>query len=150
MLGRLAKWLRVMGYDTTYSPSMSDPEAIREAKARGAVLVTRDKGLAAKARAEGVETVLVGEDLESQLKELADRGYIDLRIDLERTRCPLCNARLVRVERVRVRRLIPEAVANRYEDFWFCPRCRKVYWPGSHLRAMRALLKRLREQIKGG
>lgn len=144
MLGRLAKWLRIMGYDAVYSPYFSDEELIDRAVKTRAILLTRDKLLARLAELRGVKVVMLPEDLAEQLVKLAALGCIELRIDLSRTRCPICNVRLVRAGKSQVIGMVPQGVAEYYDEFWVCPRCSKVYWPGSHLRSMIKFLEGLR------
>ena len=144
MLGRLAKWLRIMGYDAVYSPRFSDEELIDRAVKARAILLTRDKLLARLAKLRGVKVVMLPEDLAEQLVELAALGCIELRIDLSRTRCPICNTRLTRTKKGQIIDMVPRGVAERYDEFWLCPKCGKVYWPGSHLRSMVSFLEKLR------
>ena len=72
MLGRLAKWLRILGYDTVYSPSLDDPDLVRISQAEGRLLLTRDTGIA---RRKGIECLLIDSDrLEEQLAQVAGRS----------------------------------------------------------------------------
>jgi len=148
MLGRLAKWLRIMGYDAEYYRDATDDDLLVEAKSKGAFLLTRDKQLSMKAFSRGVKVILLSEDLEEELLTLARLGLIRLHIDLDKTRCPLCNTPLKRVSSSLVgERLAPRAVIERYDTLWICPKCMKVYWPGSHLASMNSFLKKLRERL---
>ncbi len=148
MLGRLAKWLRVMGYDVVYYREIGDDDLLVEAQVRGAFLLTRDKQLSRKALSRGVKAILLGEGLEEELLTLARLGLIELRIDLEKSRCPLCNTPLEKVSSSLVgENLAPRPVLEKYDTLWLCPKCMKVYWPGSHLVSMENILKRLRERL---
>ncbi len=135
MHGDLARWLRILGYDTLYSPSFTDYKIFQIARSTGRIIVTRDKGLTNWARRKGVRAYLVsGVEPEDKLSELARLVGICLDLDPERTRCPLCNTPLRKAGRREVEGRVPQAVLESSETFWVCPRCGKVYWVGSHWR----------------
>jgi len=143
MLGRLAKWLRIMGYDAVYSPYFSDDELIEKASKAHAILLTRDRLLARLAELRGIRAITLPEDLAGQLVRLATLGCIELKVDLNKTRCPVCNAKLTKVGRSRVVGRVPQGIIEHYDEYWLCPECGKVYWPGSHLRSIVKFLERL-------
>ncbi len=127
MLGTLAKWLRFMGYDTEYPGPLDDTALIAAARAEGRVLLTRDKELATRCPG----SVRVRSDvLEEQVREVAHA--LGLKLVDPLSRCSVCNGVLEPVPLGAVRDLVPEGVRSRHEEFWRCPRCRKVYWQGSH------------------
>ncbi len=127
MLGSLAKWLRFMGYDTEYPRPLDDTALIAQARSEDRVLLTRDKELAARCPG----AVRVRSDvLEEQVREVA--SALGLRLVDPLSRCSLCNGLLVPVPLESVRELLPQGVRERHQEFWQCPRCRKVYWQGSH------------------
>lgn len=145
MLGDLAKWLRILGESTYYDPYAGDEELIEVARRSGAVLLSRDRGLCARAAEEGVEALYVGGlSLEEALAALSERYGVRLEIDLSSTRCPLCNGRLRRAERREVEGRVPPGVLERYGLFLVCDACGHVYWPGTHLRRMEAFLRGVR------
>ncbi|MFN4046237.1 MAG: Mut7-C RNAse domain-containing protein, partial [Acidilobaceae archaeon] len=99
MLGDLARWLRILGYDTVYSRIYSDREILELAFLGGRVLITRDGGLYRKAVKMGVRSVLVESTvIEERLAEVSVKLGIDLIVNPERSRCPECNGVLERVE----------------------------------------------------
>jgi len=144
MLGKTARWLRVLGYSVYYDPSASDSELVRIAKDEGCALVTRDRGLRDRALREGIRAVYVElTSNEEILKYLSRELGIRLTIDLSKTRCPKCNGKLRRVGRREVKGLVEEKVLERYDEFFVCEDCRAVYWPGRQFRSMKAILERL-------
>jgi len=146
MLGKEARWLRVLGVSVYYSPSASDKELLELAKRFNAVLVTRDRQLYLTAKAKGVKALLIErEGVNAFLKSVSRRLGIRLEIDLNSTRCPLCNAKLRRATKLEVSARVPREVLERYEVFLVCPSCGHVYWPGTHLARMREILRRIRE-----
>lgn len=127
MLGTLAKWLRFMGYDTTYPGPLDDTELLALARREGRVLLTRDKELAGRSpHALRVRS----DDLEEQIREVA--SALGLRLLDPLSRCSLCNTVLVEARPDEVGDIVPEGVRARHTSFWRCPTCRKVYWQGSH------------------
>lgn len=128
MLGRLAKWLRMMGYDVTFFHDADDMVLLRHARAESRLLLTRDRALARRAGSLGV--VIHSQTVEAQLQELAERGLIAG--PQEETRCPLCNAVLVEIAREQARDRVPPYVFQTQEEFYECPTCHRIYWAGTH------------------
>jgi uncharacterized protein with PIN domain len=139
MLGTLAKWLRILGYDTHYDPDLDDHQLVRLARAEGRVLLTRDRELA---RRRGVRLLLVAsEHLDDQIRQVLD----DLALEPQRenARCPVCNEPLQILDREMARSRVPAYVARTQQTFRHCPACRRVYWRGSHWQKMDERLARL-------
>lgn len=139
MLGTLAKWLRIMGYDTAYPGPLSDSEILRLADVENRVLLTRDKELAS--RRAGIVRVR-SDSLEEQIHEVA--SALGLRIIDPLSRCSLCNAVLAPAPVQSVEAQVPEGVRNRHHEFWRCPVCGRVYWQGTHWDKMVERLNELR------
>jgi uncharacterized protein with PIN domain len=122
MLGKLARWLRIIGYDTEYLPSAGDDELISAAEGGGRLLLTRDSELFRRAVRRGVPAILIkSTTIVGELSEIA--RTLGLKPSGE-TRCPLCNELLVEGGE-------GQGVPARGE-IWECPRCRKFYWHGTH------------------
>ena len=139
MLGTLAKWLRILGYDTVYSPTLSDHQLVRLARAQDRVLLTRDRELV---RRRGLRVLLItSEVLDDQIRQvLAD---LELEPDRLFSRCPVCNERLEAIEPQVARLRIPAYVARTHKTFKTCPACQRVYWRGTHWQRMDEHLARL-------
>ncbi len=154
MLGNLARWLRIMGYDVLYSRRYSDGQILSIAEKTGRIILTRDRGLYWRARKRGIRAVYMeGESIEERLAELILKLGLRLRLDPSKSRCPECNSPLVVVrDKEKVRDRVPPRALERYEVFYVCPRCGRVYWEGGHWRNIRRiaeeaerLAKRIRE-----
>lgn len=132
MLGTLAKWLRILGYDTEFDPDSDDHQLVRLARAEGRVLLTRDRELA---RRPGVRVLLIAsEHLAAQLNQvLTDLG---LEPDRSFSRCPVCNELLAEIDRETARSRVPAYVARTHETFRSCPACQRIYWRGTHWQQM--------------
>ncbi|MGA2572605.1 MAG: Mut7-C RNAse domain-containing protein [Candidatus Methanomethylicaceae archaeon] len=135
MLGKLARWLRIIGHDTAYDPSLDDGAMIFKAKSESRVLVTRDLELSQRARREGVEsTLIISHLLAQELEEMLPL----LGIGRAGSRCPLCNTALTEADRAMQ---IEKAPGN--ARLWLCPSCGKTYWHGSHWKGIRTTLESL-------
>ena len=142
MLGRLAKWLRILGHDTTYFPHAEDRELVRLARAEGRLLLTRDRDLI---RRRGLRSLLVESDVfEEQLEQLL--RDLDLEVESPPPRCVHCNTILEEVGKDSVKGRVPPYVFRRHSDFTWCPRCDKVYWRGTHWQRMRERMDEIRER----
>jgi uncharacterized protein len=141
MLGRLARWLRVVGFDTTYNALLSDPDLVQLAGDEGRILLTRDRHLLRDLRPELAHEVRQDKTLE-QLRELV--AALDLLPPAELfTRCMLCNAVLPPpLEEQAAAQLLPPAVRGIPGPVRRCLACDRVYWHGSHVRRMREALER--------
>jgi uncharacterized protein with PIN domain len=144
MLGRLAKWLRILGYDAVFDAQAYDAQLARMARASGRILLTRDTALA---RRRGLEVILVrSQEPEAQLEQVVSE--LNLRTDNAFSRCPVCNQRLQPLARAAARTLVPRYVWKTQERFRRCPACGRVYWPGTHWQAMDGVLSRLNETLR--
>ena len=132
MLGRLARWLRLMGYDTAYDNVSEDRELARRSRAEGRVLLTRDHELAGRS---GLRSLLIeSEVLEEQIEQVqAALGPPPLPT---LSRCSVCNEPLIEATAEQAARLVPPFVSRTQSQFRRCPRCERVYWPGSHVEGM--------------
>ncbi|MGC8780697.1 MAG: Mut7-C RNAse domain-containing protein [Anaerolineae bacterium] len=136
MLGRLAKWLRLAGYDALYWRDGSDEELIAAAQAQGRVIITRDRQLAGR---RGVHAVLVAaEALDDQIAEA--RALLGGHPE-PFTRCPECNGPLQELAHADARELVPPYVWHTQTAFRRCQGCGRVYWKGSHWPAVLARLE---------
>jgi hypothetical protein len=131
MLGRLARWLRLLGYDTLYDPRADDRALARQSAAEGRILLTRDRGLLARRIV--TQGLLVEHDhLAGQLRQVATACGLVLDPGRCFTRCLSCNAGTGEAERSEVAGRVPPFVLRTHERFRACPGCGRVYWAGSH------------------
>lgn len=126
MLGSLARWLRMMGYDTVYDKNIDDGEIAKLARAESRFILTRDRELAKEAGA----LLLEEEDLDSQLRSVAAKFGLKFNDDM--IRCSTCNGELQDLPKEQAKDSVPEGAYNHNEKFWKCSKCGKVYWKGTH------------------
>jgi uncharacterized protein len=141
MLGRLARWLRVLGYDTSYEEGIADPLLVQLAEEEARMLLTRDRHLLRELRPVRAFEVRQDDPL-YQLRDLVLELELAAPRDLF-TRCLLCNAPLETVDRAEAEPLLPEGVRELAGPVRRCPSCGRLYWDGSHVRRMRAALERV-------
>ncbi|MEM3725366.1 MAG: Mut7-C RNAse domain-containing protein [Candidatus Bathyarchaeia archaeon] len=149
MLGKLTRWLRMLGHNVKYSNKLDDAQLIAIAKKERRVLLTRDLELYQQATAKGVDAFyLNGATEEERLAELAKRFNIKLDIDMTTSRCPKCNARVKPVSKDNVRDKVEKSTFSYYNDFWECSKCGQVYWQGAHWTRIRKTLEAAKENLK--
>lgn len=136
MLGTLAKWLRIYGFDTFYANSgLDDSDLINISKKENRIFITRDKNLVFKARRENITVIQIDSTIiDDQLLMVLKDIKIDN--DLFLTRCLLCNSIIKDIKKEKVRDKVPERVFRSNDKFWFCNKCKKIYWKGSHYEKM--------------
>jgi len=140
-LGRLAAYLRMLGFDTFYRNDAPDEDLARVSTGQQRILLTRDRGLlkrSAVTRGYCLRQTLPRE----QLAEVLQRFEL-ARLAAPFTRCLACNGSLERVEKKAVADRLPPGVLTRYAEFLACPACGRVYWKGTHYQRMRLLVERL-------
>ncbi len=128
MLGKLGRWMRMMGYDTKIaSDELSDRELVDKAEREGRVIITRDTDIE-KMNTE-VKTVLLDtKNFEEQIKGVFDRLDLEPRFP-EDSRCPNCNGELEKIG----------------EESWICNSCSQRYWKGSHWKRIEEIKEELRD-----
>ena len=143
MVGRLAKWLRILGYDTEYSPRWDDNELARRSRAEGRVLLTRDGELAQR---QGLRSLLIESDaVEEQLAQVVT--HCALSLDRSFSRCPVCNTTLDEAARHEAFGRVPPYVFATQKRFRLCPTCNQFFWQGTHWQRMRERIEELAQSV---
>ena len=141
MLGALARWLRVLGFDVAYDPALDDPELVEKAVAEERVILTRDRRLVERRRARS-HLLVRSDDVDEQVRQVLE----DLRLRPDPAtflaRCLRCNTPLESISPERAAARVPPWIARTQADFRACPGCGRVYWRGSHAERMRRKLER--------
>ena len=149
MLGKLARWLRMMGHDVKYSNDICDPDLLSIAKEEKRVLLTRDFALYHRAIANGLETFYVEGTTEAdRLSELAHRFNLPLNINLENSHCPKCNTKLQSIPKKDIEKKVEKNTLAHYDVFWRCLKCEAIYWQGGHWTKIRETLEKAKEKLK--
>jgi len=143
MLGRTARWLRLLGIDTFYDNGADDADLKKLCLGENRVLLTKDVELHGLMPA-GTSRLVNGVHPRQQLEELVAAYGLD-RIMLP-PRCSLCNGELAAIAKERVKDYVPPYVFGTQARFQRCCQCQKIYWPGTHLAAIRQFLNGQRAQ----
>ena len=139
-LGRLAKYLRMLGFDAIYGNDLGDPLLASLSATQGRILLSRDRAL--------LERANVSTTYEIQAKAPEDRlhdvvEHFDLQPLIQPfTRCMVCNTPFEPVRKKDVLSQIPRRTAEVFDEYFYCPNCDQVFWKGSHYDRMKGLIAR--------
>jgi uncharacterized protein with PIN domain len=149
MLGKLSRWLRMLGQNVEYNVKLTDNQLLAQAKAEGRVLLTRDFELYQRALSRGLEAFYLQGNTETErLAELSKRFGLPLEIDMDNSHCPRCNAKLQSTSKDQIREDVETNTFLYYDKFWKCPNCGHVYWQGAHWKQITATLQVAKENLK--
>ena len=134
MLGKLAKWLRILGFDTVYLNRAEDSELLIQARREKRVLLTKDQELLQAAA--GLPSLFIeSDDWPEQLAQVLDAFRLRGRAK-PHSRCLLCNRELKSIPKRMAKNLVTPFVFERAASFAICPSCGRVFWPGTHFEDM--------------
>jgi len=143
MLGRLARWLRILGYDVVYESSISDDDLIARAIHERRIILTMDRKLTERESAKN-SLLIKSPSYKEQLKQVITHYNIDYKSGIF-TRCLVCNSLLVSIEKEKIKDRVPPYVYSTQDEFDICSQCGRIYWSGTHRTKM---LKMLDEIMK--
>lgn len=138
-LGRLARWLRILGFDAIIEKDKRNLvlQSLRDER----IILTRDSKMS---RFSGTRIVHVDSDfVEKQLAQVIKALNLQIEKDRLFTLCILCDEELAPVDKAEVKDLVPGYVYETQSKFMKCPKCRKIYWQGSHWELVQKFLDRL-------
>jgi uncharacterized protein with PIN domain len=143
MLGKLAKELRMLGYDTVYYRGENAYSLIKLAREEGRVILTRSTKLTPKRPEDRIVRIM--EDKPSfQLRELIQIKIISLHEETAFSRCLACNMLLCEIPRDEAEGKVPDFIFYQQKKFFRCPQCSRIYWQGSHQDHMLKRIERLK------
>jgi uncharacterized protein with PIN domain len=140
-LGRLAKWLRLLGYDTIVFPRQAGRELLRQAVAENRIVLTRRRDMTAR-QFSGRLFLIPGVDIGNQLNDVIGKYFLKINQQRMFEICLECNEKLYPVAREDVRDLVPLFVFENCTEYNQCPRCHNVYWAGTHQRNALTFMKK--------
>jgi uncharacterized protein with PIN domain len=138
MLGKLAKWLRAVGYDTVYFTGDGDGALVQQALQEDRIILTRDSRLIERKLARN-SLLVNNDDPREQFRQVVSELGLDVKNGLF-TRCLICNRELSSVEKESVRDKVPAYTYSTQSKFYECPNCGRVFWPGTHKDSMLELI----------
>ncbi len=149
MLGKLARWLRMLGQDVIYNTQLDDAALLEMAKKEDRTLLTKDLELYKRAVARGVDAFyVVGESESERLAELAQRYSLTLVVDMEKSYCPVCDTRLIATPKKELLGELEKNTLTYYEKFWKCPNCGQAYWQGAHWKQITKTLNEVQSKLE--
>lgn len=147
MLGRLARWLRLLGFDCAWEHDIDDEALVRRALSEGRIVLSRDRALPEEWRISGIHRI-DAEKVRDQLAEVLRAFDLAPEIRLL-SRCSQCNAPLSPAALGDVAHRIPPRILERHQVFSVCPGCGRVYWEGSHTNRIRRFVDDLLASLSG-
>jgi len=149
MLGKLTRWLRMLGQDVEYFKQLEDSELLDIARNENRILLTRDMELYRRSASKGIQAYyLEGKTEPEKLAELAIRFKIPLKIEMEKSRCPMCNSKIKLRPKKQVKGELELNTFANCNSFWRCPKCGKIYWQGAHWGRIRDTLEKAEEILR--
>ena len=135
-LGKLARKLRVLGFDVAYRGGGNLEEATRAALTEGRLLLTRSRRMREKVK--GLNIFIVeANDPPEQVREVLAKLNLQPTPCRFFSRCLLCNESLLAIPKEEVEERVPDFIYRVYDSFHVCPRCQRIYWPGTHFLRMK-------------
>jgi hypothetical protein len=141
-LGRLSRYLRMMGFDVFYKNNFNDDEIVHISLLEKRAILTKDRGILKRNEVTHGYWVR-NTKVEEQVKEILDRFDLQKEIK-ELSRCIECNERLKSIKKETIIDQLPPKVANSQNEFYHCPSCKKIYWKGTHYQRMLLFIQSLK------
>jgi uncharacterized protein with PIN domain len=148
-VGKLVKWLRLMGYDTWFFNGSDDSQLVAIAQDEGRVILSRDTQIMKRRLITSgqLKAVLIDSDEpERQIHQVIDALGLNSQFR-PFTLCLECNQPLLERDKEEVKDLVPPYVFKTQSQFMQCPTCKRIYWRGTHWRAMTQRLKKFVNKI---
>ncbi|MHA1590868.1 MAG: Mut7-C RNAse domain-containing protein [Candidatus Heimdallarchaeaceae archaeon] len=137
MLGKLARFLRFLGYDTLYRSEESVEKMLETSIKDNRIVLSKSKNIVNKCNKLSVISLFITiNDIGYQLKTLHDVLDIEMSIPPLNSRCSVCNNELIEKSKQEIINLIPKGTERHHDRFWQCSACGKIYWIGSHWKAI--------------
>jgi len=141
MLGKLTKWLKILGFDALFFSKIEDDELLAIARSESRILLTRDTALIQQAK--DVETLfLESEEWQDQVQQVLEHFNLRKKVN-PHTRCIDCNVVLKNLPRKNAKNLVSAFVFERADSFALCPDCGRVFWRGTHFKDMEAQIQEI-------
>ena len=142
--GKLAKYLRLMGFDTLFFPQIDDNDLIDLANKENRIILTRDRELFERQKAEC--TLVAAVKIEKQLREVSNTFELE-KFQRPFTLCIVCNEPLHVIEKEAILHRLPPKVIRYFSNFEICDKCNRIYWQGDHYKKMKASLEKMLQGV---
>ena len=142
MLNDVSKWLRLFGIPTVYINGKKDEEILNSLKPTD-TLITADEALYRRALKKSNAILITEKDKVKKVAKVIK--LLHLSISLDKPRCPICGGELERVSKEKA--VVPEKVKQNHTLFYYCPKCNKYYWKGSHWKRIERFYKAVKDSL---
>ena len=145
-LGRLARWLRILGYDTAYDATGDMSKCVLISLRETRIIITRDRKLS---RFTGIRMFRIrNDDVEEQLAQVIDGLGLKTSEEKIFQRCVDCNTPLTDAAKGEIEKKVPPYVFETNDEFKICSVCNKVFWKGTHWHVARKFLKTMKKKSR--
>jgi uncharacterized protein with PIN domain len=152
MYYRIARILRMLGYDTVTDPSFVDVNYILKANKEDRIIITRDADLKRRAEKVGIKVVNIDAlNIEERLANLSEQTNIKLAIREDApARCSLCNSKIEIVPKEQISDQLKNGTREKYNEFWICKNvdCKQIYWQGTHWEKLLETIQKSNDLLK--
>jgi uncharacterized protein with PIN domain len=144
MLGKLAKWLKILGFDALFFSKIEDDELLALARKENRILLTKDTGLIQ--RAKDIPTLfLESENWQDQIQQVVDHFQLNEKV-APHSRCIDCNRELKELPKKNAKNLVSSFVFEKADSFALCPNCGRVFWRGTHFKDMETKIRKILDE----
>jgi len=140
-LGKLAKWLRILGFDTLYEPDVTSIGFV-DARGKSRILLTRTERIRDRNTSQKLLFIKSNNPFE-QLREVISALGIVPKETQPFSRCIRCNTRIQQLDKDSVQGMVPDYIWGTHDTFQTCSMCRRIYWPGSHTKRSHDIIQGL-------
>ena len=150
MLGNVAKKFRLFGFDCKYFAAINDDQLLSIAKSDKRILITRDHNITSVCKKQNISVIDLFDTNEAeQIIEICRQINLSkCEIDMNNTRCTICNVTIEPIEKGKIINRIPVGVAQNIQQFWICNSCNRIYWEGTHIRNLQKLISEINEKLQ--
>ena len=146
MLGKIARKLRMFGFDTIYDPNIDDTDILDSSKNKGRIVLTSDRMLFKRCKKRGIDTILTYEEteIENLVTIFSSLNIKSINSQKVPYLCTSCNGLLnTIIDKNSIKYDIPVRLLHSNKLFYKCTNCRKIYWRGSHMEQISCLINEI-------
>lgn len=151
MLGKMARKLRMFGFDTIYDSNIDDMDILDSSKYQGRIVLTSDRTLFKRCKKKGIDTILTykGTELENLVTIFSALNIKSINSQKLPHLCTCCNGLLdTIIDKNLIKNQIPDRLLHSKNIFYECTKCNKIYWIGTHVERISCLIKEINTKLK--
>jgi uncharacterized protein len=151
MLGKIARKLRMFGFDTIYDPNIDDMDILDSSKNKGRIVLTSDRMLFSRCKKKGIDSILTYKEteIENLVTIFSSLNIRSINFQKVPYLCTRCNGLLdTIIDKNSIKYDIPVRLLHSNKIFYKCAKCRKIYWTGSHIEHISCLINEINMKLK--